>query len=160
MGLMTTDTLEAPRGGEMVESAFLDQLAAVIRAEDSYGQWDEKTDAEIMAEFIITREERRDIPIIGDPDPDVMWRLGKFFDAIGLMIEKRTGCMASQMQKMSHEGFGRVVLIAGKLVVLSKHLRDVHRFGFESWEKLAEGGEKLVSAAVEAIETYPDAARA
>jgi probable nitrogen fixation protein len=157
---MTTETIDAPRGGEMVDSAFLTQLAAVIRAEDSYGQWDDKTDAEIMAEFIVTKEERREIPIIGDPDPDVMWRVGKFYDAVGLLIEKRSGCMASQMQKMSHEGFGRVVLIAGKLVVVSKHLRDIHRFGFVSWEKLAEAGEKLVEAAVETIDTYPDAARA
>lgn len=157
---MTTETIDAPRGGEMVASAFLTQLAAVIRAEDSYGQWDDKTDAEIMAEFIVTKEERREIPIIGDPDPDVMWRVGKFYDAVGLLIEKRSGCMASQMQKMSHEGFGRVVLIAGKLVVVSKHLRDIHRFGFVSWEKLAEAGEKLVEAAVETIDTYPDAARA
>jgi len=156
---MRIETLEAPRGGEMVDSDFLTQLAAVIRAEDDYGQWDDKTDADIMAEFIITKEERRDIPIIGDPDPDVMWRVTKFYDAIGLMIEKRTGCMASQMQKMSHEGFGRVVLIAGKLVVVSKHLRDVHRFGFESWAKLAEGGDKLIEAAAATIAAHPNAAR-
>ncbi len=157
---MTTDTVEMPRGGEMVESAFLKQLAAVIRAEDSYGQWDDKSDADIMSDFIVTKEERRNIPIIGDPDPDVMWRVGKFYDAIGLMIEKRSGCMASQMQKMSHEGFGRIVLIAGKLVVVSKHLRDLHRFGFESWAKLAEAGEKLVDSAAAVIEQFPDAARA
>lgn len=157
---MTTDTVEMPRGGEMVESAFLKQLAAVIRAEDSYGQWDDKSDADIMSDFIVTKEERRNIPIIGDPDPDVMWRVGKFYDAIGLMIEKRSGCMASQMQKMSHEGFGRIVLIAGKLVVVSKHLRDLHRFGFESWAKLAEAGEKLVDSAATVIEQFPDAARA
>ncbi|SDF98890.1 NifX-associated nitrogen fixation protein [Alloyangia pacifica] len=156
---MTLETLETPRGGEMVVSDFLTQLAAVIRAEDSYGQWDEKSDADLLSEFIVTREERRDIPIIGDPDPDVMWRVTKFYDAVGLLIEKRSGCMASQMQKMSHEGFGRVVLIAGKLVVVSKHLRDVHRFGFESWAKLAEAGDKLVAGAVETIDKFPDAAR-
>lgn len=156
---MTTDILDQ-RGGAMVESAFLTQLAAVIRAEDGYGQWDDKSDADLMAEFIVTKEERREIPIIGDPDPEVMWRIGKYYDAIGLLIEKRTGCMASQMQKMSHEGFGRIVLIAGKLVVVSKHLRDVHRFGFPTWEKLAEAGEKIVSDAVATIDTYPDAARA
>ncbi|WP_116133768.1 NifX-associated nitrogen fixation protein [Tropicimonas sp. IMCC34043] len=157
---MTTETLDAPRGGDWVDSDFLKQLAAVIRAEDSYGQWDDKSDADIMSEFIVTREERRDIPIIGDPDPEVMWRISKFYDAIGLMIEKRSGCMASQMQKMSHEGFGRIVLIAGRLVVVTKHLRDVHRFGFETWEKLAEAGEKVIADAVATIETYPEPARA
>jgi probable nitrogen fixation protein len=107
----------------------------------------------------VTKDERRDIPIISDPDPDVMWRVGKFYDAVGLLIEKRSGCMASQMQKMSHEGFGRIVLIAGKLVVVSRHLRDVHRFGFETWAKLAEAGDKLVASAVETIDQFPDAAR-
>lgn len=150
----------APRGGEMPASDFVAQLAQVIRAEDSYGTWDDKTDADLLKDFIVTKEERREIPIIGDPDPDVMWRIEKFYAALGLMIEKRTGCMASPMSKMSHEGFGRMVLIAGKLVVISKHLRDVHRFGFETFEKLAEGGEKLLGQAVETIEKYPDAARA
>ena len=46
--------------------------------------------------------------------------------------------------KVSHEGFGRVVLIAGRLVVFAKSLRDVHRFGFESLEKLAAEGAKVV----------------
>lgn len=156
---MSAETLDAPRGGDMVKSDFLAQLSAVIRAEDSYGQWDGKTDADLLSEFIVTKEERREIPIIGDPDPDVMWRITKFYDAIGLMIEKRSGCMASQMQKMSHEGFGRIVLIAGKLVVVSKHLRDVHRFGFESWAKLAEAGDKLIDDAVATIDRFPDAAK-
>lgn len=153
-------TLDAARGGEMVDSPFLAQLVAVIRAEDSHGLWDGKTNAEILRDFIVTAEERRSMPIIGDPDPELIWRMTKFYDAIGLLIEKRTGCMASQMQKMHHEGFGRVVLIAGKLVVVSKHLRDVHRFGFETWEKLAEAGEKLVASAVATINEFPEAARA
>ena len=153
-------TLDAARGGEMVDSPFLAQLVAVIRAEDSHGLWDDKTNAEILRDFIVTAEERRLMPIIGDPDPELIWRMTKFYDAIGLLIEKRTGCMASQMQKMHHEGFGRVVLIAGKLVVVSKHLRDVHRFGFETWAKLAEAGEKLVESAVATIEEFPEAARA
>lgn len=150
---------EIPRGGEMVESPFLTQLVAVIRAEDSHGQWDSKSDIELLEEFIVTKEERREMPIIGDPEPELIWRLTRFYDAVGLMVEKRTGCMATQMQKMHHEGFGRVVLIAGRLVVVSKHLRDVHRFGFETWAKLAEAGDKLVEEAVKLVEQFPEAAK-
>lgn len=157
---MGTETMTAPRGGEMVESPFLSMLGVVIRAEDTHGQWDGKTDAQLMEEFIVTAEERRSMPIIGDPDPELIWRLTRFYDAVGLMVEKRTGCMATQMQKMHHEGFGRVVLIAGKLVVVSKHLRDVHRFGFETWAKLAAAGDALVESAVAVIEEFPEAARA
>ncbi|MEF2070891.1 NifX-associated nitrogen fixation protein [Consotaella sp. CSK11QG-6] len=144
----------------MPDSAFLTQLVQVVRAEDSYGAWEDKSDAELLAEYIVTKDERRDIPIMGDPEPETLWRLEKFYAAVGLLIEKKTGCMAGPMMKMHHEGFGRIVLIAGRLVVLSKHLRDVHRFGFESFQKLAEAGDKLTADAVSTIETFPDAARA
>ena len=69
-----------------------------------------KPDAEILADFIVTKEQRRQIPIIGDPDPDMLGRVEKFYIAVGLDIERATGRMASPMMKMSHEGFGRVVL--------------------------------------------------
>ena len=112
-------------------------------------------DAKVLADFIVTKEQRREIPIIGDPDPDVMSRLEKFYVAVGLDIERATGRMASPMMKISHEGFGRVILTVGRLVVVSKSLRDVHRFGFESFEKLAEAGEKLVAEATKWIADYP-----
>jgi hypothetical protein len=38
-------------------------------------------------------------------------------------------------------------------------LRDVHRFGFETLEKLSQEGAKLVDAAIEMIEKYPEVAR-
>jgi probable nitrogen fixation protein len=66
--------------------------------------------------------------------------------------------MVSPMMKIHHEGFGRLVLTAGRLIVLNKQLRDVHRFGFDSLEKLAREGDKLVAAAVEMIEKFPEVA--
>jgi probable nitrogen fixation protein len=48
-----------------------------------------------------------------------------------------------------------VILSVGRLVVISKSLRDVHRFGFESFDKLAEAGEKLVDDAKKWIDAYP-----
>jgi len=134
---------------------FVKTLVRVIRAEDTFGVWERKSDAEILADFIVTKEQRRQIPIIGDPDPDVMGRVEKFYIAVGLDIERATGRMASPMMKMSHEGFGRVILSVGRLVVISKSLRDVHRFGFESFDKLAEAGEKLVDDAKKWIDAYP-----
>ena len=134
---------------------FVRTLVRVVRAEDTFGVWERKSDAEILADFIVTKEQRRQIPIIGDPDPDVMGRVEKFYIAVGLDIERATGRMASPMMKMSHEGFGRVILSVGRLVVISKSLRDVHRFGFESFDKLAEAGEKLVDDAKKWIDAYP-----
>jgi probable nitrogen fixation protein len=68
--------------------------------------------------------------------------------------------MASPMMKMSHEGFGRVVLTSGKLVVFAKSVRDAHRFGFESLDALAKDGDKAVDQAIATINEFPAVARA
>ena len=63
--------------------------------------------------------------------------------------------MVSPMLKMSHEGFGRMVLIGGRLIVVNKQLRDVHRFGFDNMGKLAEEGAKYVEAGIDMIGQFP-----
>ncbi|QCO15788.1 NifX-associated nitrogen fixation protein [Azospirillum brasilense] len=151
-----TDTAVAA-GSDLAE-AFLKTLVMLFRAEDSYGAWEGKSDETILAPFILDKEARAAIPIMGDPDPDTLWRLELFYKAVGITVEKQTGHIASPIMKMSHEGFGRMVLTTGRLVVVSKHLRDVHRFGFPSLEKLAADGAKIVEEAVALIRKYPDVA--
>jgi probable nitrogen fixation protein len=158
--MTSQETSSATKESGTLDSPFLQSLARLIRAEDSYGAWDKKPDTELLAPFLVTREARREIPIIGDPDPDTLHRVDQYYQAIGLAIEQETGLMASPMMKMSHEGFGRVVLTSGKLVVFAKSLRDVHRFGFESLEALAREGEKAVNQAIATINEFPTVARA
>ncbi len=142
-----------------IESVFVKELVKQWRAQDAHGTWDGKSDLELIDPYIITKEMRREMPIMGDPDPDTLWRLELFYNAIGLAIERSTGVMVQPMMKMHHEGFGRMVLIAGRLIVVNKNLRDVHRFGFDSLEKLAEEGAKLVAAGTGMIERFPEVAR-
>lgn len=141
------------------DSIFIKELIKVWRAQDTHGTWEKKSDVSLLDPYIVTKEQRREIPIIGDPDPEILWRLELFYNAVGLAIERRTGCMVQPMMKMSHEGFGRLILTTGRLIVVNKHLRDVHRFGFESLEKLAAEGGKFVDAGVEMIEKFPEVAR-
>lgn len=141
------------------ESVFVKELIKQWRAQDAHGAWDGKSDLDLIEPYILDKEKRRQIPIMGDADPETLWRLELFYNAVGLAIERATGIMVSPMMKMHHEGFGRMILTAGRLVVVNKHLRDVHRFGFDSLAKLAEEGEKLVAAGVEMIGKYPDVAR-
>lgn len=142
-----------------MESVFVKELIKQWRAQDTHGAWERKSDVQLLEPYVVTKERRREIPIIGDPDPEILWRLELFYNAVGLAIERTTGIMVSPMMKMHHEGFGRMVLTAGRLVVVNKHLRDVHRFGFESWDKLAAEGEKLVAQAVEMINAFPEVAK-
>jgi probable nitrogen fixation protein len=138
-----------------METPFIRELVKIWRAQDTHGVWEGKSDAVLLAPYIVTKEQRREMPIIGDPDPEVLWRVELFFNAVGLAIERNSGVMVSPMMKMSHEGFGRMVLLAGRLVAVNKQLRDVHRFGFESVEKLAIEGGKFVDAGVAMIAQFP-----
>jgi len=153
-------TAAAPRGGPLPRSDFIRQLVQVLRAEDSWGAWEDLGDADLLAEYVVTAEDRRDLPITGDPEPELVWRLEQFYAAVGLLVGRRSGCTASPMSRIHWEGFGRVVLIAGRLVVLSHHLRDVHRFGFASYEALAAEGERLTAEAIAMIEAHRELAEA
>lgn len=154
---MSETVVEAELKAE--ETLFISELIKVWRAQDTHGTWEKKSDLSLLDSYIVTKDARREIPIIGDPDPETLWRLELFYNAVGLAIERRTGCMVQPMMKMSHEGFGRMILTTGRLIVVNRHLRDVHRFGFETLEKLAGEGAKFVEAGVEMIEKFPDVAR-
>ncbi len=143
---------------DVLDNGFIRELIKQVRAQDTHGTWEGKSDETLLEPFVLTAEQRRAMPIMGDPDPETLWRMDLFHNAVGLAIERATGCMVSPMTRMSHEGFGRTVLTTGRLIVVNRYLRDVHRFGYPSLAKLAEAGNKLVSEGVGMIEKYREVA--
>jgi probable nitrogen fixation protein len=139
---------------------FVRELVGQVRAQDGYGVWEGKSDLELLEPFVIDKEKAREIPIIADPDPDTLSRLEQFYNAVSLAIEKRCGIMAMPIVQISPEGFGRVVLTCGRLVVVNKNVRDVHRFGFPSVARIAAAGDALIIGALDWIEKFPEVARA
>lgn len=139
---------------------FCLELVRQVRARDTYGVLDGKPDSDLLAAFIVDKAKAREIPLIGDPEPAVLVRLNQFYTAVAHAIEKRCGIMASPLMHVSGEGFGRVVLTCGRLVAISKSLRDVHRFGFASVEKLENAGSALVEDALLWIAKFNEAATA
>jgi probable nitrogen fixation protein len=137
---------------------FLRELVKQWRAQDTYGSWDAKSNADLLQPYILTREQRRQMPTSGNPDAATLLRIELFYNAVGLVVEQAIGVMASPLMKLHQEGFGRIVLTAGRLIVIDKHLRDIHKFGFESMEILEAEGEKLVESALQWIEKYSEVA--
>lgn len=157
--MLNAEATVSDSAADPMQSLFVKELIKQWRAQDTHGVWEGKSNEKLLEPYIITKEQRRQLPIIGDPDPETLWRMELYYNAIGLAIERQTGVMVTPMMKMSHEGFGRMVLLAGRLIAVNKQLRDVNRFGFESMEKLAEEGEKQVAAGVSMVNRFPDAAR-
>jgi len=56
--------------------------------------------------------------------------------------------MAAPMINITHEGFGRALIMVGKLIVVDKILRDTHRFGFSSLADLVEKSDKAIERAL------------
>lgn len=142
----------------LLDTDFIQEMVKQMRAIDSYGTYDQWPIERILAPYVKTKEQRREIPVIGDPDEETLARVKAFYNAIAALIEKECGLMAVPMVHLSHEGFGRAIITVGKLVVLDRTLRDVHRFGFESLSKMKDEADKLLAVALEIIGKHPEVA--
>ena len=85
---------------------FLQTLVRLLRAQDSFGAWDKKSDAVLLSDYVITKEQRRAIPIMGDPDPDTLWRVEQFYAAVGLAIEQETGTRPVHPMQLMARAYG------------------------------------------------------
>ena len=142
----------------LLETDFIREMVRQMRALDSYGQYDGKPVTSLLEPFVLSKERKAEIPIIGDPDDITLACIKAFYNGIAVMIEKECGLMAVTLVHLSHEGFGRVLITVGKLVVLDRTLRDAHRFGFESLSKMKHEADKHLAVALEIVGKFPDVA--
>ncbi|WP_316859716.1 NifX-associated nitrogen fixation protein [uncultured Cohaesibacter sp.] len=152
------DQLVVEKEDPALEAPFIAEMLRQIRAVDSYGIWDKSGHHEIIDPYILTKERKRQLPVIGDPDEDIVTRIKAWYNALSASIEARSGLMAVPLVHLTYEGFGRVVIAVGKLIVFDKNLRDVHRFGFKSLDHMQQEAEKIISKAAELIESHRDVA--
>ena len=143
---------------DLLKTDFAIEIVRQMRAIDPYGTFDEWPAARILDPFVLTKERKREIPVIGDPDEIVMARVKVFYNAIAALIEKECGLMAVPTINLAHEGFGRALITVGKLVVMDRTLRDVHRFGFPTLSKMKDEADKVLSVALEIIGQWPEVA--
>jgi len=142
----------------IMETDFIKEMVKQMRAIDSYGTYDGWTVERILEPYIVTKEMRRQIPVIGDPDEQTLARVKAFYNGIAVLIEKECGLMAVPMLNITHEGFGRALITVGKLVVMDRTVRDIHRYGYDSYSKMKDEADKYLSVALEIIGKYPEVA--
>ncbi len=138
----------------ILTSDFMLEMAKQMRAIDTYDTFDGMSDGEILDPYVLTKERKKELPVIGDPDEIVIARMQAYYNAISNIIEKECGKMAVPLLHLSHEGFGRVIITVGKLVVHDRSLRDVHRFGFKSFSHMKDEADKILSIALNLVGDY------
>jgi len=136
-------------------SLFIKTLIGQVRALDQFGTWTNKSDEDILREkYVKTKEDMKNIPVIADIDERQIQDIRLIFQAIALAFEMENGIMCSVVMEMSHEGFGRAVVIADKIVVTNKFFKDAHRYSFRTYEELIEQGDKLLADALTIYKEY------
>lgn len=145
---------------EAIKRPFCQALLSLIRAQDRSGAFDNDSDEELLAPFIITKAEKRDIPMFGDPDPDILGRVEHIYLAVSWLIERETKIAAAPVMNIHHEGWGRIVILTGRLVAVNAHVRELHRFGYENIAEMEAKALKLVEEGVKTIRQFPDVAAA
>jgi probable nitrogen fixation protein len=141
---------------ELILPPFLKALVQQIRAQDSYGFYRNWTDELILKPYIVTKQKKREISVEGEVDPATISRINAFFRAVAASIEKETGLISNVVIELGHEGFGWALVFSGRLLLAVKTLRDAHRFGFDSFEKLDEEGTKFVEKGIDLAKRFPE----
>ena len=141
---------------ELILPPFLKALVQQIRAQDSYGFYRNWTDELILKPYIVTKQKKREISVEGEIDPATISRINAFFRAVAASIEKETGLISNVVVELGHEGFGWALIFSGRLLLAVKTLRDAHRFGFDSFEKLDEEGTKFVEKGIDLAKRFPE----
>ncbi|BAS56407.1 MULTISPECIES: NifX-associated nitrogen fixation protein [Leptolyngbya] len=144
---------------EVASSPFLKAIVNQIRANDSYGTYRAWSDELLLKPYVVTKAQKREISVDGEVDPITKGRILAFYRAIATRVEEETGQLCQVVIDLSHEGFGWALVFCGRLLVVARTLRDAQRFGFDTLEKTALEGEKIVQNGVNAIQKFPDAAK-
>ena len=146
---------EAIAADPILQTDFVKEMARQMRALDTYGTYQGWSVEKILDPYVLTKERKATIPLIGDPDDETISRVKAFYNAIAVLIEKECKLLAVPLVHLTHEGFGRALITVGKLVAVDRTLRDVHRFGFPSLSKMKDDADKLLGIALERIGQYP-----
>ncbi len=141
---------------EVLSSPFLKILVQQIRGQDAYGTYRKWSDELILKPFVVTKQKKREISLEGEVDPITQARIMAFFRAVAAGIEQETGLISQVVIDLSHEGFGWALVFSGRLLLTTKTLRDAHRFGFDSLDKLAEEGENFVQKGIDLAKRFPE----
>lgn len=157
---MSQAAMVVETGDPYMTSDVVVEMLKQLRALDTYDSYEGWSEEKIIDPVVMTKERKREVPIVGDPDEITMARVKAYYNSIASLIEKKSGLMAVPVINLTHEGFGRAFVLVGKLIVVDKTLRDVHRFGFPSLEDLATKTDVVVDKAVALIEKYREVAEA
>jgi probable nitrogen fixation protein len=151
-----TETTTTTTTTDIYSAPFIKELIRAIQAQDAYGVYKSWSPELILKPYIVSKQDKRKISVEEEVNPMTLARIKLFFNAIATSVELETGQIMQVVVNINHEGFGWALVFSGRLLVVSRTLRDAHRFGFTSLEKLEDEGEKMTQAGIELVKKYKE----
>lgn len=140
---------------DVLTSTFLQSLATQIRSQDIYGVYRNWSDELLFQPYLLSKEEKRKISIDRPVDPVTKSRILYFYSAVAHLIEKESGKLMQVVVSLNEEGFGWALVFSGKLLVVTRTLRDAQRFGFTSLAQMATEGDKAIRSGLALLNQFP-----
>lgn len=139
---------------------FLKEIVNQVRAYDTYGTWEKKSNEDLLKEFL-KGGSKKPLSLVGhcEIDPKAMLKIYAYFKALGAIIEKLSGFITSVVINMDDEGNGTVLIYTGRFILVNKTIRNANMFGFNSIDDMRSQGEKLIHKALHFLESYAEVAR-
>lgn len=142
---------------EGISSLFLDSLDKVVQGNDALGLYRNLDVAQRLEQmFLVTPEEKQQTEACGLIDPKVKEKIELFFQAVTYAIEQKSGKLVSSIVELNSEGFGRVILYSGRLILVNKSIRGIQKFTFTELKQLDKAGTQYISNALSWLEKYPE----
>lgn len=132
---------------------FSECLKRVAAAHEQFGFLFPKSGDERVAR-LFGEGKSKGVPACGAAPDETKLAASVYFRAVAYTLELRTGKRAMCMVEWDAEGFGRALVYAGRLVLVTKAWRPGH-FGFAGVEQAYQEGESLVASGTEWLEKYP-----
>lgn len=139
----------------MIESVFVQALVEKVRAVDTYGVWKKLSDERVLAPYIKSNDDKKAISTAGAVKGETIGYLRIFYETIAFVVERQTGHICNIAVDINHEGFGKALVYAEDAILVNDPLRDVHKFGFPTLEKLAARGDRLLEKALKKAAELP-----
>ena len=98
-------TIIATERDPIYDTDFIKEMIRQMRALDTYGTYQGWTVEKILDPYVLTKERKAEIPLIGDPDDVTIARVKAFYNAIAVLIEKE--CKQLAVPLVADVGAGR-----------------------------------------------------
>lgn len=139
----------------LLQTDFCQELVRQLRVASGSEQ---RSQVQLLEPFLMTAAQKQAVSLSCSPAPVMVRRLECFYNTIAVLIEKECGLLSRCFLLLNEEGFGTVLIIVGKLVVMDRVVRDIGRFGFSDLSRLKDEADKLLSIALQRISAYPQVA--